>query len=333
MPVRGVTRTGRFPMELVSILIPTYHRNELLREAIESALAQTYDPVEVIVIDDSGEAHAEPVAAAYEDVTYVPLEENVGANPARDVGLEAASGRYVQFLDDDDRLRPEKLTRQVPLLDESTGVVYSGVEYSETGRVERPDPSVRGDVLETALAFDLWPPCYTATMLVDRRLLEPLRPFEHHGAGDTELLIGLAERTRFAFVDDPLVEKRINPERSVGSSPENVAHKRQIVAAYEGLFDRYPESRKAAVSRTYRDEGRVRLARKQWDPAAVTAFVRAGYHAPSLTTTGKCIAEALGSVLGRPGLSVATTAGERGRDAMSGGLGRTLGRAVRRFGG
>jgi glycosyltransferase involved in cell wall biosynthesis len=109
---------------LVSVVIPTYYRNDGLRRAIESALSQTYDPVEVIVVDDSGERYAEPVAREY-DVTYIAHEENLGGNPARNTGIKAASGEYIQLLDDDDRLLPEKLERQIPALeaDPSVGVV------------------------------------------------------------------------------------------------------------------------------------------------------------------------------------------------------------------
>jgi glycosyltransferase involved in cell wall biosynthesis len=294
----------------VSIVIPTYFRNDLLREAVESALAQEYQPVEVIVVDDSAEEHARPVAEEYADeVTYVPLEENVGENPARDAALDVASGEYVQFLDDDDLLRPDKLAKQVPLLDEECGVCYSGLTYHESGEQVLPDPEVRGDVLEEALKFELWPPCFTSTLLVERALIEEVRPLRHHGAGDTTILIGLAQRTEFTFVDEPLVRKRIEVD-SLGFSLENVANKRTLLEEFADVYARYPECRAAARTHVYSQEGHVRLfgGDRIWSPRASLAFAKATYHAPS--DRDRHLATCLGSLAGRPGI----TASHRGRD-------------------
>lgn len=91
----------------VSVVITTYYRNDLLRGAVESALAQTHEPVEVILVDGSGEAHARPVAEEY-PVEYIAQNRDRGAQAARNAGAERVVGEYVQFLDDDDRLLPEK---------------------------------------------------------------------------------------------------------------------------------------------------------------------------------------------------------------------------------
>lgn len=288
-----------FRDEMVSIIIPTYYRNELLQEAIESATRQQYSPLEILVVDDSGERYAEDIVEAYEAVTYIPLEENVGENRAREAGLAAANGQYVQFLDDDDLLREDKLTRQAPLLSRSTGVVYSGLRYHESGEVILPDPDVRGDVLEHTLKFEMWPPCFTSTLLVDRTVLEAVRPLRGHGAGDTTFMIGLAQRTDFEFVDAPLVEKRLDVD-SLGFSLENVANKRALLEEYETLYDRYPACRSAALEQTHRQEGHVRLSNTRWSPHATVAFARAAYRSQS-ERAGLALT-ALGSVFGRPGV-------------------------------
>jgi glycosyltransferase involved in cell wall biosynthesis len=282
----------------VSVVVPTFYRNDLLAEAVDSALAQEYEPVEVVVVDDSGDAHAEPVVDRYDAVEYVPLPENVGENRARDAGLEATSGEYVQFLDDDDLLRPDKLDRQVPLLDDGTGVVYSGLRYHESGDVLSPDPAARGDVLDAALRFDLWPPCFTSSLLIDRSVLERVRPLRHHGAGDTTFLIGLARRTEFDYVDAPLVEKRLGVD-SLGFSLANVRNKRQLLAEHTDLYDRHPDCRATAVTHVNSQEGRVRLDRFPWSPRAVAAFGRAAYYAPE--NRSLYVARFLASLFGRPG--------------------------------
>lgn len=76
------------------------------------------------MVDGSGETHAEPVAEEY-PVEYVAQDEDRGAHAARNAGAVRADGEYVQFLDDD-RLRPEKFAKQLPLFREGVGVVYCG---------------------------------------------------------------------------------------------------------------------------------------------------------------------------------------------------------------
>lgn len=288
-----------FSDETISIIIPTYYRNDLLQEAIESVLQQEYDPIEVIVVDDSGEAHAEPAVKDYDEVTYIPLEENLGENPARDAGLDVATGSYIQFLDDDDLLRKDKLRRQIALLDEETGVVYSGLQYHESEEIIRPNQTVRGNVLEHTLKFEMWPPCFTSAMLIDRDVLEQVRPLNYHGAGDTTFMIGLARRTYFDFVDAPLVEKRLAVD-SLGFSKENVDNKKQLLDDYDWLYNQFPRCRKAALTHIYREEGRVRLSESTWDPVAIIAFARAAYHAP--TDQPKHLGELFGALFGQIGV-------------------------------
>ena len=295
--------------QLVSVIIPTYYRNNWLPEAIESALHQEYSPVEVVVVDDSGEANAEPVVTEYDDVKYVPLERNVGGNPAREAGLEVSSGRYVQFLDDDDLLREDKLSRQVDRFDDSTGVVYSGLEYLDSCEVILPDPNVRGDVLKRALEFQMWPPCYTSSLLIDRSVLDEIRPLRYHGAGDTGFVIGLARRTHFEFVDEPLVKKRLHDE-GLGFSIENVRHKRMLLAEYEDLYEKHPRCRRAALEHTYVHEGSIRTNKSRWNQVAAVSFARAARHAPNNIKAGRYTGYALGVFFGAVGVRIGGHAGE-----------------------
>lgn len=88
----------------LSIIIPTHNRPHLLRAAVQSALNQTYQDLEVIVVDD---ASSEPVYLPTNPrVQVIRLEQGRGGAGARNVGTEAARGRWVTYLDDDDRLLP-----------------------------------------------------------------------------------------------------------------------------------------------------------------------------------------------------------------------------------
>jgi glycosyltransferase involved in cell wall biosynthesis len=264
----------------------------------------------------------------YDDVRYVPLEQNRGENGAREAGLDVATGQCVQFLDDDDLLRADKIRLQKECLDEGVGVVYSGLQYYERGEVIRPDPDVKGDVLDRTLQFAMWPPCFTSTMLIDRTILDQIRPLEHHGAGDTTFMIGLARRTQFDFVDAPLVEKRLEVD-NLGFSLENVRNKKQLLSEYESLYDQFPECRKRAKSHVYRQEGHVRLAERPWSARAIVAFARATYHTPTDRTDH--LAAFLGSFGGQPGIQTMELAGQFVNSCRENGPTHTLRKAIQYF--
>lgn len=104
---------------LVSVVIPLCERPEYLRGAIKTAVKQTYDAIEVIVVDDgSTEQYADTIVTDFpEHVQYVRHEENSGLSAARNTGIERATGRYVAFLDDGDRWHRGKIEQQLKLLE------------------------------------------------------------------------------------------------------------------------------------------------------------------------------------------------------------------------
>jgi len=107
------------PDPLVSIIIPCFNAEKYVGEAIESALAQTYGPVEVVVVDDGSTDGLVGVLESFGDRIRWESGPNRGACAARNRGLEMASGELIQFLDADDLLHPEKLQRQVTELERS----------------------------------------------------------------------------------------------------------------------------------------------------------------------------------------------------------------------
>lgn len=289
--------TSPDPQLLVSVVIPTYYRNDRLRGTIESVAAQSY-PTETIVVDDSGEGHARPVADKY-DITYLELDRNIGSNPARTVGAKRASGEFVQFLDDDDRLLPTKFARQVELLERTgAGVAYCGMTY-ESNMTVLPDPDVRGDVLARALEFSM-SPCVTSTMLIARDALEQVLPLpDRPGGDDLGMMIDLARLTNFEYVDDALVRRGVI-EDSRGKSPGLIRGRRELIREYDDLYARFPPSVRAnALANTYKLEGRMGLGEARWSLSTVQSFALACYHTPSLRTAIPLFA----SLFGRPGMN------------------------------
>lgn len=105
---------------LVSTVIPVYNRARLLLDSVDSVIAQTYRPVEIILVDDGSTDDTPNVLAdlvrRWPDLVKVVRQPNAGPGPARQRGLELASGDFVQFLDSDDLLLPNKFMYQVAAL-------------------------------------------------------------------------------------------------------------------------------------------------------------------------------------------------------------------------
>jgi hypothetical protein len=128
----------------------------------------------------------------------------------------------------------------------------------ENGDERRPDPDLRGDVLERALAFDA-SPCVTSTLLVERELLHARLPLaERPGADDLGLIIELARESPFDAIDDPLVTRAVEPG-SRGKSMGVVHGRRDILEEYADLYDEYPTARQRAMADTARLAGERHL--------------------------------------------------------------------------
>jgi glycosyltransferase involved in cell wall biosynthesis len=114
---------------MISVIVPTYNRKQLLPRALESVLRQTYQDFEIIVIDDgSTDGTEELFAARYTDarIRYERLPQNQGVHKARNHGLDIARGEFVAFLDSDDELYPHALERALAALNNTEfGVVLS----------------------------------------------------------------------------------------------------------------------------------------------------------------------------------------------------------------
>jgi glycosyltransferase involved in cell wall biosynthesis len=154
-------------MEIVSVLIPCYNDEAHIGNAIESALDQTWTDCEIIVVDDGSTDKSRAEARRYEsEGVLVITQKNEGASAARNRALEAAEGEYIQYLDADDLLHPEKIEAQVKALEDNPPgfVAVSPTCYFEDGEdptegsLSRGDPSLvnSGDPIQWLI--NLWTP-------------------------------------------------------------------------------------------------------------------------------------------------------------------------------
>lgn len=124
---------------LVSVVVPVYQGAAFLERALDSVRAQTYRPIETIVIDDGSTDDSADLAGRREDVRCI-RQAHAGVSTARNTGVAAARGAFIAFLDADDEWRPDKLARQVALLQSEPDVAFCFTELRHilAPGIERP---------------------------------------------------------------------------------------------------------------------------------------------------------------------------------------------------
>lgn len=288
----------------VSVIITTYYRDEHLRRAIERVLDQNYQNVELIVVDDSGEEYAKEIVAEYNSAEYIPHSTNQGQIAGWNTGMDRASGKYIQFHDDDDWLFKDKIQKQVRFLEDNStiGSVYCGIVDDE-GTERLPPENNRGNVVEPTLRHQLYR-CQTTTMLTRRNLLDEVFPLKTYPAAtDIVLQLELCTQTEFDYIDEPLVHRSIDDD-GIGSSVVNRRTRIQLVYDYGSIYNEYPEIRAETLARSHKMLGETVLQEHVWSLAAIVAFAKANYFLPKKTIDSiHYLLIFLASIFGRPGLS------------------------------
>lgn len=142
---------------LVTVIIPTCRRPNLLARSISSVIAQDYPTLELLVVDDCVMEATRQVTESFGDlrIRYLPQPSNMGVAAARNRGMREARGDFIAFLDDDDEWLPGKLSLQVSEFDRagsSTGLVYSGMEVVDSAGNRRIVAARRkGNILKDML--------------------------------------------------------------------------------------------------------------------------------------------------------------------------------------
>ena len=202
----------------VNLIIPTYNRASVLDRAIESALDQTYEHIEVIVVDDGSTDDTESVVGAFDDdrLRYV-YQENAGANAARNRGIRLASGRYVSFLDSDDELHPEHVERVVKTLEAAdndvVGAFTNARHLSKGSLVETmnvPGRTVSFEDLRRENVIG----GFSATTF-ERRVFEEIGYLDEELASsqDYDLYLRVTKRYRLEGIPEPLVDIHLDGDR------------------------------------------------------------------------------------------------------------------------
>ena len=229
---------------LVSVIIPTYNRPNYLREAVDSVLAQTYPFIEISVIDDGSSdggaltksalkpyLSANSLSPRKPKITYL-YQKNRGLVSAVNRGLGLAQGEYIQRLDDDDRLLPEKIARSIEVFEAcpEVGLVATGYYHIDAAgkriRTFPPRPCP-----EPTRLLKMLMGCVSACAGVMVRSLvhQKVGVYRDIKAQDYEMWVRVAKEFKVETIDLPLAEYRQHPGSSINIKDNRTKMERDIL--------------------------------------------------------------------------------------------------------
>ena len=239
----------------VSVIIPTYNRPQKLLRAVNSVINQSYQDLEIIVVNDYPDKNNRDLLPKYEPLRYIQHNENRGAPIARNNGILAAQGKYIALLDDDDEWKPQKLKYQIEQFDELSddfGLIYSGRDIVRGGEtVETYIPEHRGDIYSTLLQKNIIP---SETPLIRRECLGVTGLFDpkFKSSQDWDLWLRIASEYKAAAITKSLA---ISHERHSGRISTDMDRKyqghKQLLEKHRSAFESHP----AALARIRRQLG------------------------------------------------------------------------------
>jgi glycosyltransferase involved in cell wall biosynthesis len=265
---------------LVSILVPAYNAETWIRQSLDSALGQTYSPIEVIVWDDGSSDATLEIVRKYQDRVRLAEGNHAGGNVARNQLLSLASGEWVQYLDADDYLLPEKISSQMSRVaeDPDLDVIYSPILVSdEVGGFQKLLPlSPQQDI---SSHFIRWNALNTNGLLFKRQSLLDVGGWNPAQAAcqEHELLYRLfCAGRRFSLVDNPAAVYRLHRAATVSRRDplRTLRLKMELLDKMESHLETH-----RLLTQDHRKElyaARMEAARRVWsfDPASARDMAR-----------------------------------------------------------
>src|SRR5215471_4938106 len=248
-------------MPKVSVVIPTYNRARFLPVAIRSVLRQTFKDFEILIIDDASSDDTEAVVEGIGDsrIRYIRHEQNRRISGARNTGVRNSTGEYIAFLDDDDEWVPDKLARQVGVLDGAAQIV--GAVYTAFAQVDVATEEVLGVVTPTQRGHILHALCVrncvgtASTVCLRRQCFEDVGLFDESVAFGEEydMWIRVAHRFDFTYINEPLVRYGVHGGRLSVNYPIMISGLERQLQKHAAFFSADPSNH----SRRYISLGRL----------------------------------------------------------------------------
>ena len=195
----------------ISVIIPTYNRRHTLERAIDSVLSQTFEPFEMIIVDDGSEDGTRDwIKETYPSIKYI-YQSNNGVSSARNKGIRSSRGSWIALLDSDDEWMPEKLEEQFISINENPGSLFchtneiwirNGVRVNQMKKHKK----YGGDIFKYCLDMCRISP---SSSLIKKEVFEDVGLFDESltVCEDYDLWLRITANYTILFLDRPLIKK------------------------------------------------------------------------------------------------------------------------------
>jgi|YNPMSStandDraft_1061717.scaffolds.fasta_scaffold49609_2 glycosyltransferase involved in cell wall biosynthesis len=268
---------------LVSVVIPVYNGERFVAQAIESVLAQTWPNLEVVAVNDGSTDSSAEVLGRYEGRIVTLHQNNRGVAEARNAGIRRARGEFIAFLDQDDWWRPEKLSRQVPVMlnNPRVGLVHSAADHYDDASGQWTEP-LFPLALQSQLVGDCFRQLLKGNVIYNSSVLVRTAAIIEAGLCDTDirgntvqdydLWLRVARRWELAYVPERLAVFRVHSGQGTWNRPlllsEEARLLERVLVAEKLTDDSEMRARMASLydqlGTAYLDAGQWRMARSSF---------------------------------------------------------------------
>lgn len=225
---------------LVSVITPVYNCEKYIERTLQSVFAQTYKNIEIVLVDDQSKDRSAEIIRSFQpthpEIVYYLQPKNMGAGHARNKALELAKGQYVAFLDADDMWRPEKIEKQVKLLQKKNGgFCFTAIEMIDgDDKVIKGKRKVKEEIDYKFLLSNTMIP--TSGVMVDRIIKGDFRMHLRRGGQDYATWLRLLRDGSKAYgIDEALVGYRIDGESLSSNKMKSIVQIWEIQTQDEGI--------------------------------------------------------------------------------------------------
>ena len=209
---------------LVSVIIPTYNRGWIIKEAIDSVLSQHFGKIELIVVDDGSTDNTMDILDAYARDIIVLRQDNRGASAARNAGISCASGQLIAFLDSDDLWLPEKVSSQVDFFHSNPAALICQTEELWIRNGKRVNPKKRHQKFSGMIFKHCLPLCIVSpsAVMMRKRLFDKTGMFDESlpACEDYDLWLRISRKYPVFLLDTPLIVKRGGHGDQLSKTPQ-----------------------------------------------------------------------------------------------------------------
>ena len=266
------------PMVKVSIIVPSYNSAQYLPEALESALCQTYQDYEIIVIDDGSTDQTKDIVQGFaadhpEKIRYI-YQENKGLAVARNTAIKHARGKFLALLDSDDKWLPERLEYTVKAIesDDAVGLAYCDITYVDEagtplGSPERDSRYLSGNIFEYIFLRKVH--IVSPSVIFRKSCCDQVGGFDENlarlGCEDRDLWLRISQQYKAVYVDKVLALYRVR-KTSMSRKREKMMRARlYVIDKYCPAGGNGRNLRRKALAKIYHDLGDEYLLERKFN--------------------------------------------------------------------